>query len=76
MPLLRYCNAYQEQYGLDMDGSSNMNELHEKLKPYMMRRLKSELLELPEKIRTFIPVDINIKSITDYLPNIWQSVKT
>lgn len=27
----------------------------------MMRRLKSELLELPEKIRSFIPVEIDIK---------------
>jgi len=44
-----------------MDGSSNTNELHEKLKPFMLRRLKSELLELPEKIRSFIPVEINVK---------------
>jgi len=58
---LRYCNAYRDRYGWSMDGSSNMNELHEKLKPFMMRRLKSELLELPEKIRSFIPVEINIK---------------
>lgn len=58
---LRYCNAYKDKYGWNMDGSSNMNELHEKLKPFMMRRLKNELLELPEKIRTFIPVEINAK---------------
>jgi SWI/SNF-related matrix-associated actin-dependent regulator 1 of chromatin subfamily A len=57
----RYCGAYQERYGWNMDGSSNRNELHEKLKPFMMRRLKSELLELPEKIRSFIPVEINVK---------------
>ena len=58
---LRYCNAYKERYGWNMDGSSNTNELHEKLKPFMLRRLKSELLELPEKIRSFIPVEINVK---------------
>jgi len=58
---LRYCGAYKEQYGWNMDGTSNTNELHEKLKPFMMRRLKSELLELPEKIRSFIPVEINVK---------------
>jgi SWI/SNF-related matrix-associated actin-dependent regulator 1 of chromatin subfamily A len=58
---MRYCGAYREQYGWNMDGSSNMSELHEKLQLYMMRRLKSELLELPEKIRSFIPVEINVK---------------
>lgn len=56
---MRYCAAYRDTYGWNMDGSSNMSELHAKLQPYMMRRLKSELLELPEKIRSFIPVEIN-----------------
>jgi len=68
---LRYCGAYQEKFGWNMDGSSNTNELHEKLKPFMMRRLKSELLELPEKIRSFIPVEINIREynrlFTEYM---------
>lgn len=68
---LRYCNAYKDRYGWNMDGSSNTNELHEKLKPFMMRRLKSELLELPEKIRSFVPVEINAKEynrlFTEYM---------
>lgn len=58
---MRYCAAYKDRFGWNMDGSSNMSELHEKLKPFMMRRLKSELLELPEKIRSFIPVEIDTK---------------
>jgi SNF2 family DNA or RNA helicase len=58
---MRYCGAYREAYGWNMDGSSNMSELHAKLQPFMMRRLKSELLELPEKIRSFIPVEIDVK---------------
>ena len=67
----RYCNAYSDRYGWNMDGSSNTNELHEKLKPFMMRRLKSELLELPEKLRSFIPVEINAREynrlFTEYM---------
>ena len=57
----RYCGAYQNGYGWDMNGSSNRSELNQKLQPFMMRRLKSELLDLPEKIRSFIPVEIDIK---------------
>ena len=58
---LRYCGAYRDRFGWDMNGSTNINELHERLKPVMLRRLKEELLDLPEKIRTFIPVEIDIK---------------
>ncbi|MFA6662524.1 MAG: DEAD/DEAH box helicase, partial [Bacilli bacterium] len=67
----RYCSAYKNSFGWNMDGSSNTNELHEKLKPFMMRRLKTELLELPEKIRSFIPVEINTREynrlFTEYM---------
>jgi len=67
----RYCNAYNNGYGWDFNGSSNTEELHEKIKPYMMRRLKSEMLDLPEKIRTFIPVQIKLteynKKIKEYM---------
>ena len=58
---LRYCGAYRDRFGWDMNGSTNINELHERLKPVMLRRLKDELLELPEKIRHFIPVEIDIR---------------
>lgn len=57
---LRYCRAYKGQFGWDTNGSSNRHELNDKLKPYMMRRLKEELLDLPDKIRSFIPVEIDI----------------
>jgi len=69
----RYCNAYNNGYGWDFNGSSNTEELHEKIKHFMMRRLKSEMLDLPEKIRTFIPVQIKLteynKKIKEYMNN-------
>jgi len=57
---IRYCMAYRDNYGWSMDGSSNISELHEKLTPVMMRRLKNDILDLPEKIRQFIPLEINL----------------
>lgn len=69
----RYCGAKHNGYGWDFNGSSNKKELFEKLEKHMIRRLKSELLELPEKIRTFIPVSVNLKAynsmIDDYMNN-------
>jgi len=52
----RYCNAYHNGFAWDVKGSSNMDELHEKLRDIMIRRLKEEVLpELPDKVRQFIP---------------------
>ena len=68
-----YCNGFNNGYGWDFNGSSNTAELHEKLKPYMLRRLKTEMLDLPEKTRSFIPVSINLKEydqkVKEYMDN-------
>jgi len=61
---MRYCNGYKDRYGYNFDGYSNTSELHEKISNKMMRRLKTELLDLPEKIRSFIPVEIDLKKYT------------
>lgn len=57
----RYCEPTFNGFGYNYDGSSNQEELNERLQPYMLRRKKEELLELPEKTRNFIPVDVNVK---------------
>jgi len=42
----------------DLKGASNLDELKEFLRPFMIRRLKSDVLkELPEKIYTDMPVE-------------------
>lgn len=56
-----YCDAYHSRWGWNYDGSSNQAELNEELKPFMLRRLKHELLDLPSKMRSFVPVDIDTK---------------
>jgi len=57
-----YCEGQHNGYGWDFNGSSNQSELNEKLQPFMLRRLKVDLLDLPAKIRSFIPVSVNLKA--------------
>lgn len=55
-----YCDPEFNGFGWNYDGSSNQEQLNKHLKPYMLRRLKKDLIELPNKTRTFIPVDVDI----------------
>lgn len=58
----RYCAGHQTPFGWDFSGKSNTKELYEKLKPIMIRRMKSEVLkDLPPKVRTIIPLEIDMK---------------
>lgn len=46
----RYCAAYENKWGLDVSGASNLGELSQKLEGFMLRRLKKDVLkELPDK---------------------------
>ncbi len=53
----KFCDAYNSGYGWNYDGSSNVEELHDILSKYMVRRLKSDVLPDLEKQRMFIPID-------------------
>lgn len=60
---MRYCGARQIRVGRkmvwDLNGSSNLDELQEKMRSkFMVRRLKKDVLkELPRKRRQIIPLD-------------------
>lgn len=57
----RYCNLHQTRWGYDWNGASNLQELNDVLtSTIMIRRKKQEVLkDLPEKIRSIIPVELS-----------------
>lgn len=61
----KYCNATNNGFGWDYNGSSNTEELHEKLNKYMTRRLKSDVLPDLKKQRQFIPLEEISKEYKD-----------
>ncbi len=54
----RYCAAYRNEWGWVTDGASNLEELAVELQGLMLRRTKDEVLELPPKLRTWLPVEV------------------
>jgi SWI/SNF-related matrix-associated actin-dependent regulator 1 of chromatin subfamily A len=60
----RYCNGFQFSVGKrkvwNVTGASNLDELRERTQTHILRRLKEEVLDLPEKIIT--PVYLRLKS--------------
>ena len=58
----RYCDPKPgfRGRGWDFSGNSNLKELHERVAPFMIRRMKVDVAkELPPKIRTVLPVCIS-----------------
>ena len=60
----RYCNGFQFKAGRrriwNVSGASNLEELRDRTSPLVLRRLKENILDLPEKIIT--PVYLRLKS--------------
>lgn len=55
-----FCKMKKTRFGLKFEAAKNTAELHERLKPVMIRRLKKDVLrELPPKIRTVIPIALS-----------------
>lgn len=73
---IEYCHGFKGRFGYDFTGASNLHQLHTETNPYMIRRNKAEVLtELPEKIYTRTPIQMDKKQIKEYtiLENIYQS---
>jgi SWI/SNF-related matrix-associated actin-dependent regulator 1 of chromatin subfamily A len=54
----RYCAATHNGHGWVTDGASNLEELTSQLHGIMLRRRKDDVLDLPPKIRSWVPVTI------------------
>lgn len=71
----RYCGAKYNGYGWDFNGSSNREELNEILNTCMVRRLKKEAIDLPKKLRSFIPLEIDLKEYNKSLDEYFKERK-
>jgi SWI/SNF-related matrix-associated actin-dependent regulator of chromatin subfamily A-like protein 1 len=59
----RYCAPTFTGFGWDYSGASNTEELHQRLvNSIMLRRCKADVLDLPKKIRSFIPLPLSNQS--------------
>jgi hypothetical protein len=62
--VIRYCEGYQFNVGKrkiwNVSGASNLEELRDRTSRQVLRRLKTDVLDLPEKIIT--PVYLKLKS--------------
>jgi SWI/SNF-related matrix-associated actin-dependent regulator 1 of chromatin subfamily A len=54
----RYCAAEKGEYGWKTGGASNVAELTVQLHGVMLRRSKDDVLALPPKLRTWLPVEV------------------
>jgi SWI/SNF-related matrix-associated actin-dependent regulator 1 of chromatin subfamily A len=54
----RYCAAEKTDFGWKTDGASNLEELTVQLHGVMLRRSKDQVVSLPPKLRTWLPVDV------------------
>lgn len=64
----RYCNAFQDAYGWNLSGASNLEELNLKLRGncYIRRNKKDVLTELPDKVRQNVYIDLTNKKEYDF----------
>jgi SWI/SNF-related matrix-associated actin-dependent regulator 1 of chromatin subfamily A len=58
----RYCAAEKGEYGWKTGGASNIEELTVQLHGVMLRRSKDDVLALPPKLRTWLPVDVPLST--------------
>ena len=71
----RYCDAKHNGFGWDFKGISNSDELRERLSGIMLRRTKNMVeLDLPEKTRTILPVDVPKEEIINAVQNIREDL--
>jgi SWI/SNF-related matrix-associated actin-dependent regulator 1 of chromatin subfamily A len=54
----RYCAAEKGEYGWKTGGASNIEELTVQLHGVMLRRSKTDVIALPPKLRTWLPVEV------------------
>lgn len=63
----RYCPPVQTRYGVSHARATNTKELHENLKAVgFVRRRREDCLDLPEKIRVDLPMDVKVETNVEF----------
>jgi SWI/SNF-related matrix-associated actin-dependent regulator 1 of chromatin subfamily A len=64
----RYCDLKYNGFGSDYKGATNLDELHQLSRHYMIRHEKEKVLkDLPPKIKTVIPLEVKNRAGYDEL---------
>lgn len=63
---VKHCAGFEDKFGWNYDGASNLEELFERISPFFLRRLKSDVTELPPKTYINIPIELTDKQMRDY----------
>lgn len=62
----RYCGAFFDGRSLNDKGATHLEELADKLKGFMLRRTKKEVMpELPPKVFSRVPLDVTAEDLID-----------
>lgn len=54
----KFCDPKKTHWGWEYKGAKNLEELHASIKPFTLRRLKKNVLELPDKKLVVLPMDL------------------
>jgi SWI/SNF-related matrix-associated actin-dependent regulator 1 of chromatin subfamily A len=75
---LRFCDATETKYGWDFDGASNLDQLGKEIASVYMKRYKSQVLNLPPKIRQDVLISLppaTLKAYHDGLKGLMSHLK-
>jgi len=65
--LMNFCDPKKDRWGWKFDGLTNGKQLHNLVKPLMLRRLKEDVLtQLPPKQKFVVPMELNQNYLKDY----------
>lgn len=72
----RYCDATHNGHGWVTDGASNLEELTIQMSGVMLRRRKEDVLDLPPKVRSWVPVVIPPNTATAEVREVLETLIT
>jgi len=73
----RFCGRKRTPFGWDVNGATNKEELHQLLtQTIMIRRLKKDVMkDLPEKVRTVVPLEVDLNKYNRILQQITEELE-